>query len=208
MSSLSPAPPGLRSVLRPLRFGAGSGAMLFRSLPDPVHVSFGQSAQSDEVLRMLSTLMRDEARREGEGTAAVLSGLCTALLAMVLRSSRGVTTSATLWTAAGDARIATVIERVLEHPGDDWSIERLSRAAVVSRATFLRHFTRSTGMTVGAFIAQTRLMTAAELLVSTDATVASVAAEVGYRSESAFGKSFRSAMGVTPARFRRIATPA
>ncbi len=81
-------------------FDAGAGAMLFRSLPDPVHVSFGQSAESDEVLRMLSVLMRGEARREGEGTAAILSALCTALLAMVLRTSRGATTATTLWTAA------------------------------------------------------------------------------------------------------------
>jgi hypothetical protein len=72
-------------------FGAGAGSMLFRSLPDPVHVSFGRPGESDEVLRMLSALMRGEARREGEGTAAILSALCSVLLAMVLRTSRGAT---------------------------------------------------------------------------------------------------------------------
>jgi AraC-like DNA-binding protein len=184
-------------------FGSGAGSMLFRSLPDPVHVSFGRSADNDEVLRMLSALMRGEAGREGDGTAAILSALCTVLLAMVLRSSRGSTTDATLWTAAGDRRIAVVIEQVLEDPGANWSIERLSRAAAMSRATFIRHFSRSTGLAVGAFVTRARLMTAAELLRATDSTVATVAGQVGYKSESAFSRSFRLATGETPGRFRR-----
>ncbi|MEU1415180.1 AraC family transcriptional regulator [Streptomyces sp. NPDC005731] len=187
-------------------FDAGAGSLLFASLPDPVHVSFGQSADSDEVLRMLSALMRGEAQREGEGTAAVLSALCTVLLAMVLRTARGDATRTALWTAAADGRIASAVEGMLNEPGADWTIERLSRAAAMSRATFLRHFTRDTGTTVGAFLARARLMAAAELLTTTDATVASVAGQVGYSSESAFSRAFRAHLGTTPARFRRERT--
>lgn len=68
-------------------FDAGAGAVLFRSLPDPVHVSFGLSTDGDQVLWMLSALMRGEAQREGKGTAAILSALSTAPLALVLRST-------------------------------------------------------------------------------------------------------------------------
>lgn len=184
-------------------FDAGAGALLFKSLPDPVHVSFGQSAESDDVLRMLSTLMRGEAQREGEGTAAILSALCTVLLAMVLRTSRGDSTKTTLWTAAADGRIADAVEGMLDDPGGDWTIERLCREAAMSRATFLRHFGRDTGMTVGVFLARARLMAATELLTATDATVATIAAQVGYQSESAFSRAFRAHVGTTPARFRR-----
>lgn len=187
-------------------FPVGAGSMLFRSLPDPIHVSFGQSAGDDEALRVLSTLMRGEARREGDGTAAILSALSTVLLAMVLRTSRGAGTGATLWTAVGDPSIASLIEQVLAEPGRDWPIELMSRTAGMSRATFLRRFGANTGTTVGAFVTQARLMAAAELLTSTDATVASVATHVGYRSESAFSRAFRSAMDMTPARFRRAST--
>ncbi|MFF2999433.1 cupin domain-containing protein [Streptomyces sp. NPDC057950] len=189
-------------------FDAGAGSLLLASLPDPVHVSFGQSTESDEVLRMLSALMRGEARREGEGTAAILSALCTVLLAMVLRTSRGDTTRTALWTAAADGRIASAVEGMLSDPGADWTIERLSGAAAMSRATFLRHFTRDTGTTVGAFLTRARLMAAAELLTTTDATVAAVAGQVGYSSESAFSRAFRAYLGTTPARFRRGRTRA
>ncbi len=178
-------------------YDAGAGAVLFRSLPSPVHVSFGQS----EVLPMLSALMRGEAEREGDGTAAIMAALCTVLLAMVLRSSQ-----TALWTAPSDPRIAAAIEGVLREPGADWSIDRLSRAAAMSRATFLRHFGQQTGMTVGAFLARARVMAAADLLHTSDATVATIAAQVGYQSESAFSRAFRAEVGTTPARFRRSVT--
>jgi AraC family transcriptional activator of mtrCDE len=184
-------------------FDAGAGALLFRSLPDPVHVSFGQSADSADVLRMLSVLMRGEAHREGDGTSAILSALCTVLLAMVLRTSRGAATTTRLWTAATDDRIAEAVDGVLADPGAEWTIDRLSTAAAMSRATFLRHFTQDVGTTVGVFLARARLMAAAELLGSTDATVATIAGQVGYRSESAFSRAFRAEVGTTPARFRR-----
>jgi AraC family transcriptional activator of mtrCDE len=184
-------------------FDAGAGAMLLRSLPDPVHVSFGRDPGSDEVLRMLSALMRGEAQREGTGTAAILSALSTVLLAMILRTSRGSATKAALWTAAADTRIADAVDGILNDPAADWTIDRLSRSAAMSRATFLRHFGQQTGMTVGAFLARARLMTAAELLSATDATVGAIASQVGYQSESAFTRAFRAEAGTTPARFRR-----
>ena len=73
----------------------------------------------------------------------------------------------------------------------------------MSRATFIRRFQAATGMTFGQFVTRARLMTAADLLAGSDLGVAAVAAEVGYRSESAFTRAFRSETGQTPARFRR-----
>ncbi|MFJ7218802.1 cupin domain-containing protein [Amycolatopsis sp. NPDC098790] len=180
---------------------AGAGALLFRSLPGAVHVAFGQSTDTDEVLRGLSALMRAEADREGSGTAAILSALCTVLLAMVLRTARGA--SDVVWTAVTDPGIADAVGSVLAEPGEDWSIERLSRQVSMSRATFLRRFVRETGMTVGTWLARARMMAAAELLTTTDVSVATIADRVGYRSESAFTRAFRAELGTTPARFRR-----
>ncbi|MEU8632890.1 AraC family transcriptional regulator [Amycolatopsis sp. NPDC048633] len=185
------------------RVNAGAGALLFRSLPGAVHVSFGQSPETDEVLRGLSFLMRGEAGREGSGTAAILSALCTVLLAMVLRTARGTATADVLWTAVADPGIASAVSSVLDDPGAAWTIERLSRQVAMSRATFLRRFVRETGMTAGAFLTRARMMAAAQLLSTSSATVASVAGQVGYQSESAFSRAFRAELGTTPARFRR-----
>lgn len=184
-------------------YGSGAGAMLFRSLPNPLHVSFAEAGDATEIVRMLSTIMRQEAQNDGPGTAAILSHLCSALLAMVLRKSDRRLADAALWTAADDERIRVVIDALLREPGVNWSIARLAQITGMSRATFVRHFSHRTGMTVGTLLTHVRMMIAADLLTETDRTVAAVAAEVGYHSESAFSRAFRLASGSTPARFRR-----
>jgi AraC-like DNA-binding protein len=187
-------------------FGRGAGSMLFQSLPDPLYVSFAEAGDANEIVRMLSAIMRREAQDDGPGAAAVLSCLSSALLAMVLRKSNRPLTDTALWTAADEEWVRAVVDSVLREPGADWSVARLAHVAGMSRATFARHFPRRTGMTVGAFLAHIRLMVAADLLVDTGMTVAAVAVEVGYHSESAFSRAFRLATGSTPARFRREST--
>ncbi|GAA4574786.1 cupin domain-containing protein [Planotetraspora kaengkrachanensis] len=186
-------------------FGPGAGDLLFQSLPDPLHVSFG--AESGEPVRMLSALMRGEAQNDGPGATAIVISLCDALLAMVLRSTSNRRLAGdALWTAVDDERLRAVVDAVLGDPGRDWTIPDLAGLAAMSRATFIRRFTRATGMTAGDFLTRVRMMTAAEMLTAGDRPIGVVAAEVGYQSESAFGRAFRTATGATPARFRRTAT--
>ncbi|MDQ1574959.1 MAG: AraC family transcriptional regulator, activator of mtrCDE [Microbacteriaceae bacterium] len=186
------------------RFAAGAGELLFGSLPDPLHVSFG--ADPSEPVRVLSALMRDEAQLDGLGTAAIMSSLCDALLAMVLRSGPGQRlSSGPLWTAVNDQDVLNVIDTVLNDPARHWTIAEFAGMASMSRATFVRHFDQATGMAVGEFLAKIRMMLAAEMLTESDRPVSAVAAAVGYRSESAFGRAFRLATATTPARFRRTA---
>ena len=183
--------------------GAGAGAILFGSLPTPTQVSMFRSEDSRAELVRLSESMRAEADRDGAGSAAIMSAFCTVLIAMVLRTNSAVSTHGRIWTAVADSSLTGVIQDVLARPGDRWTIERLSARTSMSRATFIRRFQAATGMTFGQFVTRARLMTAADLLAGSDLGVAAVAAEVGYRSESAFTRAFRSETGQTPARFRR-----
>jgi AraC family transcriptional activator of mtrCDE len=187
----------------------GAGELLFRTLPEPLHVSFGTGA--GDPVRMISELMRAEADADGPGAAAVVSSLCDALLAMVLRSSPGRRVSDdVLWTAVDDEAVVDVIDAVLRDPGRDWSIAEFAGRAAMSRATFIRRFSGATGMAVGEFMTGLRMAIAADMLAEGDRSVSAIATAVGYRSESAFGRAFRLATGSTPARFRanaRSTTP-
>jgi AraC family transcriptional activator of mtrCDE len=100
----------------------------------------------------------------------------------------------------------TAIDAVLRDPGHEWTIAELAEIAAMSRATFIRHFTRGTGMSIGVFLTKVRMMIAAELLTDTDQSIGSIAATVGFHSESSFGRAFRLATATTPARFRREAS--
>ena len=181
----------------------GAGAILFGSLPTPTVASLFDSEAGRSTLVRLSELMRAEAERDADGSAAIMSAFCTVLIALVLRTAGGAGARAGVWTAVPDEHVSAAIRRVLARPGGDWSIEALSRQSAMSRATFIRRFQAATGMTFGTFLTRARLMTAADLLVGSDWTVSAVAAHVGYRSESAFTRAFRAAVGETPARFRR-----
>ncbi|MFI5611131.1 cupin domain-containing protein [Amycolatopsis sp. NPDC051903] len=182
------------------RFEPGAGALLFRLLPPLVHVSLDPAALT------LAEVLRGEARFDGPGTGAVVASLCDALLAMALRRRPATQLdSPALWTAVGDDALGRAIAGVIDRPAEAWTIERLAAAASMSRATFVRHFTARTGTTVATLVTTIRMMVAADLLSRGDRSVARVADDVGYRSESAFGQAFRAALGTSPARFRREA---
>jgi AraC family transcriptional regulator, activator of mtrCDE len=186
----------------------GAGELLFAGLPDIVHASFGLAASSP--LHLLGELMRREATVDGPGAGALLASLCEALLALVLRGDgRGRPPSVKLvapWTAVADAGLRAVVDAVVNEPGKPWTISGLARVAGVSRATLTRHFAATTGMGVADFLTRTRMTIAADLLTTTERSLDDIAASVGYRSASAFGKAFRAATGSTPTRLRRNAT--
>jgi AraC-like DNA-binding protein len=79
-------------------------------------------------------------------------------------------------------------------------IAELARRVGISSRTLERRFAQETGMTVGRWRRQARLLDALRQLASGE-TVKVVAEDQGYSSPSAFVSAFRSAFGVTPARY-------
>jgi AraC family transcriptional activator of mtrCDE len=186
-------------------YGPGAGDILFQSLPDVIHVNLDEKP-GDQV-RALTWLIRGEADNEGPGSAVVLSSICDALLTIVLRQAPAQQSHGQiLWTAIDDERMQSVVDAIIHQPDYPWTISELAQRVTMSRATFIRHFTRTTGMNVGDFLTQVRMMTAAQLLTNTDMPIAEVAAAVGFGSESSFGRAFRLATTTAPGRFRRDAT--
>ncbi|MEV4346993.1 AraC family transcriptional regulator [Actinoplanes sp. NPDC049596] len=182
----------------------GAGELLFAGLPAVVHASFGTGAASP--LRPLGELMRHEAALDGPGSGALLAALCEALLTLALRGDGHDRPHPAPWTAVPDPGLRAVVEAVVSRPGQPWTTAGLARVAGVSRATLARHFAAATGLSIAAFVTRTRMTIAADLLATTELGLDDVAARAGYRSTSAFGKAFRAATGVTPARLRRSRT--
>src|SRR5262249_32489254 len=87
-------------------------------------------------------------------------------------------------------------------PGDSEPIDRLARAAGASRRTLERVFQKETGMSVGRWRQQARLLHAMRLLARGE-RVTAIALEVGYESSSAFIAAFSAALGTTPGRYYR-----
>ena len=99
-----------------------------------------------------------------------------------------------------DARALRLALRLREACGEAASLDRLAHAAGGSRRTLERLFRKETGMSLGRWRQQVRLLQAMRLLARGE-PVTSTALEVGYESPSAFIAAFSNALGTTPGRY-------
>ena len=95
------------------------------------------------------------------------------------------------------------IERLRSDSDADVSLAALATDAELSRFHFCRAFKESTGLSPHAWLRQHRLEQAMNMLRDTDASIVSVAAELGYASQTAFAAAFRRLTGETPSDWRR-----
>jgi AraC family transcriptional regulator len=95
------------------------------------------------------------------------------------------------------------IERLHSDSDADVSLAALASEAGLSRFHFCRAFKESTGLSPHAWLRQHRLEQAMNMLRDTDASVVSVAAALGYASQTAFAAAFRKLTGETPSDWRR-----
>lgn len=102
-----------------------------------------------------------------------------------------------------DERIARVLQLVETRLAEHWTVASLARAAGLSRAAFARRFLAEVGVPPLRYLAERRMARAARLLAEGDASLASIAAEVGYDSEFAFSRAFKRHMGEPPSVYRR-----
>ncbi|XIA62184.1 helix-turn-helix transcriptional regulator [Bradyrhizobium sp. TZ2] len=95
------------------------------------------------------------------------------------------------------------IERLRSNSEVDVSLAALASEAGLSRFHFCRAFKESTGLSPHAWLRQHRLEQAMNMLRDTDESVVSVAAALGYASQTAFAAAFRKLTGETPSDWRR-----
>lgn len=89
------------------------------------------------------------------------------------------------------------------------TLDQVCRAAGLSERTLRRRFRAELGMGWDEYRRRARLLAAIELLTETNRSIAQLAADVGFESQSAFAKAFQQLVGETPRTFRlRSTSPA
>ncbi|WLA52980.1 MULTISPECIES: helix-turn-helix transcriptional regulator [Bradyrhizobium] len=143
-----------------------------------------------------------------EGSAALdalFRQQLTDLLATRLLSAHAGVPATVQATVGGLAPTALrrAIERLRSDSDADVSLAALAAEAGLSRFHFCRAFKESTGLSPHAWLRQHRLEQAMNMLRDTGASVVSIAAALGYSSQTAFAAAFRKLTGETPSDWRR-----
>jgi AraC-like DNA-binding protein len=91
------------------------------------------------------------------------------------------------------------------NPSHPWTVAALAADAGASRAALARRFTELVGEPPMTFLTGWRLDLAADLLREPDATIGSVARQVGYGSPFALSTAFKRVHGISPREYRTAA---
>lgn len=184
---------------------AGSQAKLvLDALPPIVHIR----AEADRAqMRWALERMHEELSTPRPGGSLIAQQLAYMMLVQALRLylAEGAASSPRAgagWLAAlADPSLYGAIAAMHDDPGHPWTLEKLARRAGMSRTVFALRFKEVVGETATEYLTRWRMLLAAERLCAGDEPVATIAAALGYESESSFGKAFRRVIGHSPRRF-------
>lgn len=95
------------------------------------------------------------------------------------------------------------MEYVAAHLSEPISLEDVADHVGFAKSTCCREFKRQLGCTLTEYVLNARLQEASRLLLSSDASVATVAASCGFSSSSYFITKFRERIGTSPAAYRK-----
>jgi len=154
----------------------------------------------------LVDLLAAEAGHDGSGQEAYLDRLLDLLLISVLRTWFDRAENAPAWWhAEQDPVVGQALRLIYNNPAYPWTVANLAAAVGSSRAAFARRFSELVGEPPIAFLTAWRLAQAADLLRSSQSTIAAVAKQVGYSTPFALSSAFKRAYGVSPNTHRATA---
>ena len=185
--------PAVSHHLRQLR---ESGLIVSRRVGKEVYYRAAETEQAQLLHRMIERTVEIACPEEGEDVASAPH--LPPLDAHALEGAHGCS-----------AEQLETIRRVHEALTADLSsritIDELSRRFLMNPSTMKEVFKTVYGQSIAAHIREHRMERAAELLCETDASMAEIAAAIGYESASKFSAEFRKAYGALPTEYRRAA---
>lgn len=186
---------------------------LLASLPSLLYMPAGGDShgRGDWVARFIRFAL-EESLYKRPGGEVLLERLSEILFVEVVRRYlESLPAGQADWLAGlQDRHVGRALALLHASPADPWTIDRLAERTGLSRSALHARFHRFTGLAPMHYLAKWRMQLAAGLLRQSNASVASIALEVGYESEAAFSRAFRRETCLPPATWRhrqhRLAT--
>jgi AraC-like DNA-binding protein len=182
---------------------------LIEALPPMMHIRSSGAAHGSW-LKEFTRFAVMEANEKRMGGSGILSKLGELMFAELVRryveslpeESRG-------WLGGvRDRHIGRALNLIHAEPSRPWTLEELAREAGLSRSSFAERFAGYVGMPPIQYLQKWRLQIAASRLMDGGASIATIAADIGYESEAAFSRAFKRVIGASPGDWRDSRTVA
>lgn len=159
---------------------------------------------ADPKIEWLIRELDDEWRRGSHGDALYAESISCALIARLVTGygSRKAPDSHIGGLAASSRR--KIIDFIEANLGEDLSITVLAKEVALSPHHFSRCFASSFGQPPHRYIRRRRIEVAYKLLTTTHRSVAEIAFDLGFASQSHFSQSFQQQTGLTPLKVRSL----
>jgi AraC-like DNA-binding protein len=157
------------------------------------------------LLDQLIDLAMTEIRTPHAGGESIRLSLCELMFVELLRRHLETLSSDEPGWLAGlrDPKVGRALAVLHAEPSRDWTLDALARATGVSRSVLAERFARCVGETPMRYLTLWRMQLAARMLVDGATKVAAIGEQVGFRSESAFSRTFKKVTGLSPTEWRR-----
>jgi AraC-like DNA-binding protein len=168
--------------------------------PSCIHVP--ADAHHAPWLAGLTQALVAETIERGPGSDVVMARLSDALVTRALRYHLETSDEPGWLHGLRDRAISLALSALHRDLGRPWTVAALAREAGLSRAAFAARFTALVGQSPMDYVFGCRMRRAETLLRTDRLTVAAVASQVGYGSESALSAAFVRYSGTTPGAYR------
>ncbi|MEC3954520.1 AraC family transcriptional regulator [Nocardia sp. CDC153] len=183
--------------------GDPQASHLLRSLPDLI-VLGGAGTPVPEGLEVARRMLLIEMLSPSQGSAVMIARILDLMFIQIMRTWAAGTDVEPNWLAgAFDPQLGPSLQAIHRDLARDWTVDELAQLCNLSRSAFAARFAARVGKPPATYLAQVRLDSATDLLRGTALTIPHIAERVGYTSEAAFSRAFKSRYGTPPARWRR-----
>ena len=184
-------------------FNDETSGMLLNSLPPLIRVR--ADAPHARALRSALELIAFETRTIRLGGGAIGAGLCCVVLVNILRAHLSTDERPQGWLGAlRDRHIGVALQRMHGDFARRWTVGGLAGEVGMSRTSFAERFKGLVGMAPLEYLTRWRMTVARRALRSQGANLTTVAASVGYESDTAFSLAFKRQFGDSPGRYRLL----
>lgn len=191
---------GTSMICGAIRFKHQGAETLLKALPEVMVV---QKACAARWVSPITDLLLKESLAGASNDSIFLNRLSELLFCYAIRCYSDSQQQPTgLLALYANQQLQRAVEAIHRQPEKPWTLASLAVEAAMSRTVFSEKFNETAQMTVMQYLSWWRMQLAWAAL-SEGKPIADVAERVGYGSEAAFSRAFKTAFGLTAGRVRR-----